>query len=143
MSFCLGKRFLVGGRTDGPQSPGRMRSAKEVRMGRPTKAEPRTKQLNLSLTATEFERVKQRAEMVGMRPVHFGRALVLDENTKRSKTITSDNALGRLIYTQLSRIGNNLNQLVRHVHRYGGPPPADLEPLLHDIRRLLSSGGAR
>ena len=116
---------------------------REVTMGRPAKTEPRTKQLNLSLTAFEFERIKERAKAVGMRPVHFGRALVLDENTKVSKTTPPDNYLGRLIYTQLSRIGNNLNQLVRHVHRYGGPPPADLEPLLRDIRRLLSRGIAR
>jgi len=112
-------------------------------MGRPTKTEPRTKQLNLSLTTSEFERVKERAESVGMRPVHFGRALVLNENSKRSQTTPPDNSVGRLIYAQLSRIGNNLNQLVRHVHRYGGSPPADLEPLLRDIRRLISRGVAR
>jgi hypothetical protein len=34
MSFCLGAKGLVGGRIkDGPQSPGRMRSAKEENHG--------------------------------------------------------------------------------------------------------------
>lgn len=44
-------------------------------MGRPTKSEPRNQQLNLSLTASEFERVRLRAEVIGMRTVHFGRAI--------------------------------------------------------------------
>ena len=43
-------------------------------MGRPKKSsEPRDKQLNLSLTASELESIKRRAEAIGMRPVHFGR----------------------------------------------------------------------
>ena len=51
-------------------------------MGRPRKSEPRDQQLNLSLTASELESIKRRAQAVGMRPVHFGRALLLDENRK-------------------------------------------------------------
>jgi hypothetical protein len=112
-------------------------------MGRPTKAQPRSKQLNLSLTVSEFERVKERAESVGMRPVHFGRALVLDERITPSSPANPDSNRVKLIYSQLSRLGNNLNQLVRHFHRHGGPLPAELEPLLRDIRRLVARGAAR
>ena len=46
----------------------------------------------------------------------------------------------RLIYAQLVRLGNNLNQMVRHLHRTGDPLPADLEPLLADIRQLIARG---
>jgi hypothetical protein len=107
-------------------------------MGRPTKLEPRTKQLNLSLTERELERIKQRADLVGMRAVHFGRALLLDEKAKAVTENSSDNALAKLIYTQLVRLGNNLNQLVRHLHAHGGPLPRDLEPLLRDIRKQIT-----
>ena len=105
-------------------------------MSRP-KTEPRDKQLNLSLTASEFERLRARAEEVGMRPVHFGRAMVLNERHIPKLKSPADHSASRLLYQRLSRIGNNLNQLVRYLHQHGGPMPHDLEPLLRDIRRLL------
>lgn len=109
-------------------------------MGRPRKSEPRSQQLNLSLTASELERIRQRAHAVGMRPVHFGRALLLEQsNEGPTKRETSSN-LERLIYGQLARLGNNLNQMVRHLHRTGDPLPPDLEPLLKDIRQIIARG---
>jgi hypothetical protein len=109
-------------------------------MGRPKKSsEPRDKQLNLSLTASELESIKRRAEAIGMRPVHFGRAVLLDENrTINSAKNEIGNPVERLIYTQLIRLGNNLNQLVRHLHRTGDPLPADLVPLLNNIRQIIA-----
>jgi hypothetical protein len=107
-------------------------------MGRPTKFEPRCKQLNLSLTARELANVNRRAEAVGMRPVHFSRHLLLDENRRPPVTSNQRSNSERLIYSQLVRLGNNLNQLVRHLHRTGDPPPADLAPLLKDIRQIIS-----
>ena len=110
-------------------------------MGRPTKSEPRDKQLNLSLTASELASIKQRAEAVGIRPVHFGRALLLDENRKINSVEKEIGSNGeRLIYGQLVRLGNNLNQMVRHLHRTGGPLPADLTRLLTDIRQIIARG---
>ncbi len=53
------------------------------------------------------------------------------------KSETNDNTQ-RLIYAQLVRLGNNLNQMVRHLHATGDPLPADLEPLLRDIRQILT-----
>jgi hypothetical protein len=117
-----------------------MRSAKEATMGRPTTSEPRNKQLNLSLTSNEFESVRLRAKSVGMRPVHFGRAILLDERRKVAEKCDADNNVRKLIYVQLIRIGNNLNQLVRHLHRHGGALPSELDPLLRDIRRLIMKG---
>jgi hypothetical protein len=110
-------------------------------MTRPRTSEPRDKQLNLSLTASELENIKRRAEAVGMRPVHFGRAIILDENHKiisEKKEMVSNGE--RLIYVQLVRLGNNLNQLVRHLHRTGEALPADLSLLLSDIRQLIARG---
>jgi hypothetical protein len=107
-------------------------------MGRPTKLQPRSRQLNLSLTAEELERVRFRAAAVGMRPVHFGRAQVLDEGRRPAPKADADHHAAKLLYVQLVRLGNNLNQLVRHLHRQGGPLPTDLKPLLRDIRHLIT-----
>jgi len=106
-------------------------------MGRPRKSEPRCEQLNLSLTASELESIKKRALAVGMRPVHFGRALLLDQDRKLTVTRVSGSNVERLVYDQQVRLGNNLNQMVRHLHRTGDPLPADLEPLLKDIRQII------
>jgi hypothetical protein len=139
MSVCLGQTVLVGDRKmDGPQTPGRMRSAKERNMGRPKKSEPRCEQLNLSLTTSELEGIRRRAQAVGMRPVHFGRAVLLDTSGKSTVTPQNNNHTDRLIYGQLVRLGNNLNQMVRHLHQTGDPLPADLEPLLKDIRQIIA-----
>jgi hypothetical protein len=106
-------------------------------MGRPKKSEPRDRQLNLSLTGSELESIKRRAYAVGMRPVHFGRALLLDQRRKLAVDREINDNAQRLIYGQLVRLGNNLNQMVRHLHRTGDPLPPDLEPLLKDIRSII------
>jgi hypothetical protein len=107
-------------------------------MGRPRISEPRCHQLNLSLTASEFESIKKRAAAVGMRPVHFGRAMLLDQDLKVAVAREHGGHLDKLIYGQLVRLGNNLNQMVRRLHQTGDPLPADLEPLLTDIRSILA-----
>ena len=107
-------------------------------MGRPRKSEPRSQQLNLSLTESELASIKRRAQAVGMRPVHFGRALLLNQSRNLAVKRELGSNAQRLIYGQLVRLGNNLNQMVRHLHRTGDPLPADLEPLLKDIRQILA-----
>lgn len=107
-------------------------------MGRPKKTEPRCEQLNLSLTTSELDGIKRRAQAVGMRPVHFGRAVLLDTSGKSAVMPQNKSHTDRLIYGQLVRLGNNLNQMVRHLHQTGDPLPADLEPLLKDIRQIIA-----
>lgn len=106
-------------------------------MGRPNKSEPRSEQLNLSFTVSELESIKRRAQALGMRPVHFGRAVLLSRDPDAVIARESGGNLEKLIYEQLSRLGNNLNQLMRHLHRTGDPLPPDLEPLLKDIRQII------
>ena len=111
-------------------------------MSRPLKNEPRDQQLNLSLTVSELETIRKRAAALGLRPAHFGRALLLDAKKSHPSVVPARadeaNPLIRLIYSQLVRLGSNLNQIVRHLHRTGDPLPADLEPLLKDIRAILA-----
>jgi hypothetical protein len=116
-----------------------MRSAKEETiMGRPKISEPRCRQLNFSLTENELASITRRAEAVGMRPIHFGRALLLSQESKPAREREPESNVRRLIYGQLVRLGNNLNQMVRHLHQTGDPLPADLEPLLMDIRQIIA-----
>lgn len=56
--------------------------------------------------------IEQRARALGMRPAHFGRATLLSQKQIVVSTAEAD-TLKRLIHQQLSRLGNNLNQLVR------------------------------
>jgi YD repeat-containing protein len=107
-------------------------------MGRPKATETRTRQLNLSLTERELECIKKRASALGMRPALLGRALILSQNNAPIAKHDADGTAQRLIYTQLARLGNNLNQMVRHLHRTDDPLPADLEPLLRDIRHIIA-----
>jgi|GEM_PF-2256225 len=119
-----------------------MRSAlKDADMGRPRTKEPRNQQLNFSLTQSELESITRRAEAVGLRPVHFGRALLLASNNSPSVSGTGEDNRSHLVYDQLRRLGNNLNQLMRHMHRTGDTAPADLEPLLVEIRHILARRG--
>jgi hypothetical protein len=112
-------------------------------MGRPRTSEPRDRQLNVGLTATEYENFVRRAEAVGMRPVHFGRALLLGQSGASVGKSEPANNISRLLHAQLVRLGNNLNQMVRHLHQTGDPLPADLEPLLNDIRRIIARGASK
>jgi hypothetical protein len=73
-----------------------------------------------------------------MRPVHFGRAMMLGQDKAALRGDPVSHNVDRLIYSQLSRLGNNLNQLVRHLHKTGDPLPPDLEPLLADIRQIIA-----
>lgn len=107
-------------------------------MSRPKKCEPRDRQLNVSLTTSEYESLVKRARNVGMRPVHFGRALLLDHNRIAEPEKEGANNVVRLYVHQLSRLGNLLNQMMRHLHQTGDPLPADLEPLLTDIRQIIA-----
>jgi hypothetical protein len=138
MWVCLGQTRLVGDRRNGPQTPGRMRSANnKANMARPKISEPRCHQLNLSLTARELESIKKRAAALGMRPVHFGRAMLLDRNSQPAVKSEVNDHTQRMIHAQLVRLGNNLNQMVRNLHQTGDPLPPDLEPLLTDIRHVI------
>ncbi len=106
-------------------------------MPRPRSENPRNMPLKLYFTVNELASIKSRAEALGMRPVHFGRSVLLAKDQSLPQANYPQRSMGHVL-TQLSRLGNNLNQMVRHLHATGDPLPADLEPLLADIRALLA-----
>jgi hypothetical protein len=108
-------------------------------MGRPTKKEKRDQQLNIKLTLREIAWVRARAGAVRMRPIDYGRAQLLAERPLPRAASNTAPHLDTLFLLQLSRIGNNLNQIARKFNQTGVCPPA-LETLLGDIRELIRKG---
>lgn len=71
----------------------------------------RDKQMTFWVTAAERDRIRENAERAGMSPSAYVRALAL------GKTVTAKpQGEAKELLRQLNRIGNNLNQLLRHAH---------------------------
>jgi Bacterial mobilisation protein (MobC) len=98
----------------------------------------RDRQFNVSLTSREFELLYARAAACRMRPVDYGRARLFNGSMEQQAAQSAAH-LDPLFLAQLSRLGNNLNQLTRHLNAVGGSAPASLEPLLREIRSLISN----
>jgi hypothetical protein len=109
-------------------------------MGRPTKREKRDQQFNIKLTLREIASVRARAGAARMRPVDFGRTQLLADKPLRRAVSNAAPHLDTLFLLQLSRVGNNLNQIARKFNQTGLCPPATLEVLLRDIRELIRKG---
>jgi hypothetical protein len=110
-------------------------------MARPRSIELRERQINIKLTEREFEFVCQCAAASGMRAVEYSRARLLTE-WRASEAITAGRSKEDPTYrVQLSRLGNNLNQIVRRMNSFDEPCPPSLEPLLQEIRTLITRSG--
>jgi hypothetical protein len=107
---------------------------------RPKQRIRRDRQFNIKLTEREFELLYTRAAACRMRPVDYGRAHLFSGSTAGSKAAPCAAHLDPLFYAQLSRLGNNLNQIARRLNTQGGSAPSTLEPLLRDIRALINRG---
>lgn len=105
-------------------------------MGRPRKSEKRDRQLNISLTRGEYDAVGKRAHALGMQPVDYGRWIMLGQPRASNHPVPMESRFDRLVHIQLRRLGNLLNQTVRHLHQTGVLLP-EIEPLLRDIRALM------
>jgi hypothetical protein len=109
-------------------------------MGRPAKRDKRDQQFNIKLTLREIASVRARADAARVRPVDYGRAqLLADRPLPRAASIAAPH-LDTLFLLQLSRIGNNLNQIARKFNQTGLCPPSALEVSLRDIRELIRKG---
>jgi hypothetical protein len=107
-------------------------------MGRPTKKEKRDQQLNIKLTLREIASVRAGASKAGMRAVDYGRAKLFADRPFQAARAAAH--LDTLFLVQLSRIGNNLNQMARKFNQTGVSPPPALEDLLSAIRELIRKG---
>jgi hypothetical protein len=107
-------------------------------MGRPPKLDKRDHQLNLKITREEFNEVCFRAQSFGLQPVDYSRWVLLQRGNPKALPVPPEPQFDRLVYSQLQRLGNLLNQLVRHAHQTGRVPAEELVALLRDIRALLA-----
>jgi hypothetical protein len=107
-------------------------------MARPKQKLKRDRQFNVAVTAHELEMLHARAAARGMRPVDYGRARLFAERRTTEVHAAGAPHLDPLFLTHLSRLGNNLNQIARRLNTVGQPAPPTLEPLLREIRALLS-----
>lgn len=111
-------------------------------MARPRKKEKRDRQFNIALTTRELELLRICAARAGLHPTDYGRVQLFAEWRSTAEATLIPRHLDPLFLTHLSRIGNNLNQLVRRMHTFDLPAPSGLEPLLCEIRALLVEGAA-
>ncbi|WP_414553295.1 plasmid mobilization protein [Anabaena sp. CCY 0017] len=98
----------------------------------------RTKTLEARVNAIEHDMIKLKAQDAGLSIAEFTRrSVLLKPLPKRTSKITL------ATYRELSRIGNNINQLTRATHtaiKMGLHPPADPEELAQ-LRNLLQQIG--
>jgi hypothetical protein len=111
-------------------------------VARPKHKLKRDRQFNVSLTVREHELLHERAAASGMRPVDYGRARLFGERRTTEFRAASGHHLDPLFHAELSRLGNNLNQIARQLNALRQPAPPMLEPLLLQIRDLINKGGA-
>jgi len=100
----------------------------------------RDRQFNVAVTSDELKRIHARAAARGMRPVDYGRARLFAEWRAGGPEIARAIHLDPLLLAQLSRLGNNLNQIARRLNALGQLVPETLEPLLREIRGIINKG---
>lgn len=107
-------------------------------MGRPKVSNLRDMRLKLYFTATEYECIAQTAKAARTRLTPYGRFVILKKLAALGPGQNEPRNPLRLDYLALRSLGNDLNQMVRHVHQTNEPAPIDLEPLLTDIRQIVN-----
>ena len=138
--YCLGQyKKPRSGAVGAPDTQDACAQQISEAMGRPKLLITRDRQFNVGFTAAELAEVQRAARVAGMRPVDYGRAKLLSRSGRIARTEYSVRQLDPLLLVQLSRIGNNLNQIARRLHELSLPAPQELEPLLAEIRSILAS----
>lgn len=111
-------------------------------MGRPPKDIKRDRQISIRLTDNELAEIVTRAAAVGTTPTEYGRARMLASRKTLMLSSAAEETVQqeRLIQIQLRRLGNLLNQMVRHMHQTGEVLP-DVASLLAELRVIISGRG--
>ncbi|MBP9481562.1 MAG: plasmid mobilization relaxosome protein MobC [Parabacteroides sp.] len=83
--------------------------------GRPTKEKEKLNfSINLKLTKTDFNSVKEKAEKIGMKATRYAREMVLKGRVKSRFTLEELDLMRKL-----SGIANNLNQIAKKANQAG------------------------
>lgn len=108
-------------------------------MGRKTVENPRNAFMRLRFTARERLAVETAAAAAGMNLSDYARTVLLREKGQtRAATKAKTRMTDPGVEIQLRRIGVNLNQIAHRLNAQDLPAPAELTPLLTEIRSLLA-----
>jgi hypothetical protein len=107
--------------------------------GRPRSAAPRGKTSTVRVRMTDAEKsaFATKAATLGERPSRVHRRLVREFVSGEPDYFGSELVVLRRGCDQLSRVGNNLNQLVRLAHQGECPLPTDLTALLETVMGVV------
>src|SRR5262249_22619801 len=112
-------------------------------MARPRKAEPRNQQINLRFSAPELVRVHAHAALIGKTINEFGRSVLLRRPRRRKGGAQpSVIAWSNETLAKWHALGTRLNDIAHIINARDGLPPAELLPLLAQLRTLFKKGFA-
>ena len=95
--------------------------------------EKRTREIKIRLTDSEHLRLIDRCDRTHL--AEWLRQLGLGEHTARKRRLPD---VAPELLRQVSGIGNNLNQIARHCHRYDLPPPAGADIVMAELLDILN-----
>lgn len=109
-------------------------------MGRPRLAEHAIREnFTVRLSAAERARVEEQAQRLKLSPSDYARACLVRGTVRVVREDGHDPEQVRALLA----IGNNLNQIARHLNATGAHAPAKLDEVLDAISALLTEAGRR
>ncbi|MDT7828031.1 plasmid mobilization relaxosome protein MobC [Pricia sp. S334] len=103
-------------------------------MGRPKKELSSLKiiQVNVRMTVNDYMKVSADAETIGLSVAEYIRRKITEKSLPKKRVSPSD----RKIFVELSRVGNNLNQITKVVNS-GIRDPFIINRQLEEVKMLL------
>ena len=89
-------------------------------------------QVNVRFTVDQFLLVSDSAHSLGIEMTEYIRRKSSGQAMPKAKINNTD----RAVFVELSRIGNNINQITKKVH-IGGHSPAQLQAQLSELKKAL------
>ncbi len=115
-------------------------ACEDIGMGRPRLAEGAIREnFTVRLTAAERARVEEQAQRLKLSPSDYARACLVRGTVRVVREEGHDPEQVRALLA----IGNNLNQIARHLNASGAFSPAKLDEVLDAISALLTEAGRR
>ena len=100
------------------------------------------KLIMLRLTDTQYEIVCEYARMMGLPPAVYARQVITEGRHPITCNIVRDDETIDKLTAQLSRIGNNLNQITRFFHQGGSSTPGIEAELRGAVRQIYDMSKA-
>jgi len=89
-------------------------------------------QVNIRMTVDDYIKVSDNAETIGLSVAQYIRRKTTEKSLPKKKI----SPLDRKLFIELSRVGNNLNQLAKAVNS-GIHDPFSIQRQLEEVKRLL------